>query len=154
MVIGYLKVTTAMSDTTVSIQLLDWTRAKDLAMSIRNRVFIEEQNIAKSDEYDGQDDYAIHVIAIINGKAVGTARMQTSCKIGRLAVLKPYRNSKVATKILEALIREAKQRSLGVVYLHSQIHAVDFYHKLGFSTKGEPFMEAGIEHVLMQKNIG
>jgi predicted GNAT family N-acyltransferase len=73
--------------------------------------------------------------------------------IGRLAVLKPYRGMGLGSAALSALIREAARLGLPRVYLGAQIQAVEFYRKLGFTEYGEPFVEAGIEHVAMQKAI-
>ena len=61
---------------------------------IRNKVFIEEQNINKKLEYDDKKVNAIYILAKINLIAIGTARYRPTefgMKLERFAVLKEYR---------------------------------------------------------------
>jgi len=73
--------------------------------------------------------------------------------IGRLAVLKEHREKGHGTCAVVALVDEAKRLGITRVFLGAQMQAVGFYEKLGFSTCGDPFLEAGIEHVEMEKFI-
>ena len=36
--------------------------------------------------------------------------------------------------------------------MHAQSYLIDWYSKLGWSVKGEEFMECGIKHIIMTKN--
>ncbi|MHB2025656.1 MAG: GNAT family N-acetyltransferase [Elusimicrobiota bacterium] len=47
----------------------------------------------------------------------------------------------------------AKSRSFNRVILHSRAEAIGFYERLGYRIEGEPFIEIGIPHRLMAKNI-
>jgi predicted GNAT family N-acyltransferase len=38
--------------------------------------------------------------------------------------------------------------------LHAQKHVQSFYESCGYRPFGEPFMEAGIEHIEMKKDVG
>ena len=120
---------------------------------IRNTVFSQEQKIDASADFDGQDDKAIHALIEMDGKYVGTGRMLMDGHIGRLAVLKLARGKGVGRQLILALMAEAKKQGIKRVYLGAQKHAVVFYQKLGFSQYGEPYEEAGIEHLHMEKFI-
>ena len=65
--------------------------------------------------------------------AVGTGRLVPSGKIARQAVLAEYRGEGVGSAMLIRLVEEARQRDFGQVYLHAQMHALNFNKKLGLS---------------------
>jgi predicted GNAT family N-acyltransferase len=121
--------------------------------SIRNDVFTNEQHIDEDKDFDGQDRDAVHVLVICTDKYVGTGRMLKDGHIGRLAVLKGYRGRGLGARVVLALIKEAKNIDMERVYLGAQTHATGFYEKLGFSAYGEPYMEANIKHIHMERFI-
>ena len=118
--------------------------------SIRTQVFVEEQGIDSAIDFDGLDEEAIHVLIDVQGNAIGTGRILDDGHIGRIAVLKNYRSRGVGALILKTIIAEAKKCDFKCVYLGSQLPAVGFYKKLGFKTRGEVFIDAGLEHIEME----
>lgn len=56
--------------------------------------------------------------------------------------------------LVSALEAEARRLGAGEVSLHSQSYVQSLYAKLGYEVAGEPFVEAGIDHVLMIKRLG
>lgn len=69
------------------------------ALSIRETVFINEQNVDKSEEIDALENQCIHVVAYKNLIPVATARLHPKDdnvgKIQRVAVLKEFRGKKL-----------------------------------------------------------
>lgn len=126
------------------------------AYRLRHIVFVEEQGVPENMEKDEFDPDAIHVVAKNGGKVVGTGRMVIEAKngrIGRMAVDKNLRRKGIGKRIMLKLEEEAQQRGLDEIYLHAQVHAHDFYEKLGYTPRGEVFDEAGIDHVEMYKEL-
>ena len=121
--------------------------------TIRNEVFTIEQQIDANEDLDGQDDEAIHALVKFSRDYVGTGRMLSDGHIGRLAVIKSFREKGLGKEIIQALLAEARKRKLNRVYLGAQKQAVGFYKKLGFCEYGEPYIEVGIEHIYMEKFI-
>ncbi len=120
--------------------------------SIRNTVFIKEQNVPPEIEWNDYEDSAIHYICKLDDKTVGTGRIVffgLEAKIERVAVLKQYRNSGIGTYIMEFLINECKKRNATTIFAHVQMQAYGFYKKLGFQEFGDIFFEADIEHLKM-----
>ncbi len=121
---------------------------------IRSAVFTEEQGIDPAIDFDGKDSNCLHVIAKnATGSTVGTARMFDDGHIGRMAVLQAYRRQGGGRAMVDALVSAAAKRGLKQVYLNAQVQVIDFYQALGFEKTGTPFMEAGIEHIRMQRQI-
>lgn len=133
----------------IELQLLDWSDAKSLAKVIRTTVFIQEQQVPETEEWDDEDSSSLHIVAILNDKAVATARLTQEGKIGRMAVLKQHRQQGIASMMLNKLIEVAKQLKHQQITLWSQTYAQGFYKKHGFVAHGEEFLDAGIPHIEM-----
>ncbi len=127
------------------------------AYAIRRRVFIEEQRVPEEIEMDADDSRAFHALAIRDGAAIGCGRMVehggTEVKIGRMAVLREFRNTDVGAHILRFLIDRARIRGFRKAILHAQLTAEGFYLKQGFIGVGGVFDEAGIVHRKMERDL-
>ncbi|HUO05447.1 MAG TPA: GNAT family N-acetyltransferase [Candidatus Binataceae bacterium] len=129
------------------------------AISIRIRVFVREQRIAKELEVDELDNSSLHALAIVNGKAVGTGRMYPHdrrrgiAKIGRMAVIRRYRGLGVGRAILEYLMKRARAQGYRRALLHAQLRSADFYSKCGFRAFGPIFDEVAIPHRKMSRAL-
>ena len=122
--------------------------------AIRRIVFIEEQGVPESLEWDRYDARSQHVLAYEpEGIAVGTGRLLPDGHIGRMAVLRPWRRRGVGSALLAALLDLARKQKLPLVRLHAQTHAVGFYAKHGFTVTSDEFPEAGIPHRAMELEL-
>lgn len=121
---------------------------------LRRIVFIEEQNVPEAEELDGLDDQSIHLLAELEGRAIGSARlmrMDETGKIGRVCVLKEARGTGAgAALIRHALGYFAAQHGVTRVKLGAQTHALNFYERLGFTAFGPEYLDAGIPHQDME----
>jgi predicted GNAT family N-acyltransferase len=136
------------------IEIGDWPLMQAAAQAVRTAVFVHEQGIAPEDEWDKDDATSLHAVLFdVNGQALGNARMlqptANVAKVGRMAVLKQARGHGYGTRLLQALVLEARRRGNKAVRLSAQRTAEGFYAAYGFSIVGEPFDEVGIPHVEM-----
>ena len=118
--------------------------------NIRTAVFIKEQKVPIELEWDEFDNESTHILAYYNNKAVGTARLLSDGHIGRMAVLKDYRNHNIGKNMLKFLLELAKYQSLDNIVLSAQEHAVEFYKKYGFTVTSDVYLDAGIPHYDMR----
>ncbi|KFN46831.1 GNAT family N-acetyltransferase [Arenimonas metalli] len=122
--------------------------------SVRETVFVLEQNVPLEEEWDELDPRCHHVIARdANNQPIGTGRLTPEHKIGRMAVLKPWRKKGVGDALLVALMNQARSLGWTEVSLNAQVSAEAFYARHGFQPYGERFMEAGIEHQAMRRTL-
>jgi predicted GNAT family N-acyltransferase len=122
--------------------------------AVRVAVFIAEQNISEEVEFDSMDPDCHHFVARDNQhQAIGTGRLTTDGKIGRMAVLQAWREQGVGAALLLNLIDKARKLGLAEVKLNAQTTVLAFYEKFGFSKQGDVFMEANIQHQLMSLQI-
>lgn len=139
-----------MADVQLECVLTTWVADRAVLQQIRRDVFILEQQVPESDEWDTDDAVSVHALARLNREPVGTGRLNPTGKIGRIAVIAGLRGLGIGAMITRRLLEEAHRRGIREPYLHSQLQAVPFYEKLGFASEGDVFDEAGIPHVRMK----
>ena len=131
-----------------------WTKNKTELAQVRRHVFIEEQHVPEELEWDESDDACHHILVLDNhNNPIATGRIKPDGHIGRMAVLKTWRNQGVGSAILQSLLKHATASKLDSVYLHAQSTAIPFYDKHRFVVCSEEFMDAGIPHKTMRKNL-
>jgi len=126
------------------------TRDIALCRALRRTVFIEEQGVSEADEVDDLDEVATHLLARLDGVAVGTARLLAAGdtgKIGRVCVLASARGRGIGSALIRAAMTELGAIS-GIMRakLGAQTHALGFYAALGFIAEGAEYIDAGIPH--------
>ena len=118
-------------------------------------MFIEEQNVPESLEIDGLDGDCTHALAFDEtGNPIGTARLMPQGRIGRVAVLAPWRKRGVGAALMRVLLEEADRRGFEEIELHAQSWTIGFYESLGFVAEGDEFLEAEIPHRHMKRRRG
>ena len=133
----------------ITVKKVSSEKEMEQALRIRIRVFVREQGVPAKVELDDDDERAVHLLACLKGRPVGTARVVIrggQAKIGRMAVLKSHRRKKVGRKLLTRALFTAKKHGARKVYLHAQIAVLRFYESAGFRCVGPVFDEAGIAH--------
>ncbi|MFD6209418.1 GNAT family N-acetyltransferase [Peribacillus sp. NPDC060253] len=129
------------------------------AFHIRKEVFVEEQGVPLEDEFDEFDtlnELSEHILVYYNEQPVGTGRVRWVDDIGkleRICILEPYRKFGLGKVIIKALEEIAEDQGISRVRLHGQSQAEGFYKKLGYQTSSSIFMEDGIPHILMIKEL-
>lgn len=118
-------------------------------------MFVDEQAIPREDEFDSHDAACIHVLIYDPHQAVATGRVDLAQagKIGRIAVLREHRGKGVGSLVMNVLEAAATNNGVAKTWLHAQARVAAFYESLGYVARGENFVEDGITHVLMEKNL-
>ena len=126
------------------------------AYHIRSEVFVKEQKLFITSDRDKCDDRAIHIIAVVKGKVVGTVRVYEDEKGvwfgGRLAVLKPYRG-RAGKMLIEKAIETVKKKKARRFVAYVQIPNVDFFTRQGWNPVGEVTTYQGRLHQLMESPL-
>lgn len=136
------------------VRLTDWANDSAKLAAVRRDVFIVEQRIDESLEWDAFDASCIHALAEdCESNAVGCGRLLADGYIGRMAVRAAWRNRGVGSALLVRLIVWARERGDAKVKLNAQVSAIAFYERHGFALVDAPFEEAGIAHQAMERAI-
>ncbi len=89
------------------------------AMEVREHVFVEEQGIAKQKEFDGNDHCATHILALADGKPVGTMRIRYFngfVKFERMCVLPAFRKTDISEQIMQKGMHFCAEKGYDKVY--------------------------------------
>jgi len=131
------------------------------ALAVRERVFVEEQDVPVDRERDGRDDEAVHLVAYDGDRAVGAARLrdygtEEGARVGKLervAVLPERRGEGLGTRLTREAEQVARQEGFDRLRLDAQTHATGFYERLAYEAVGGEFLDAGIPHRSMVKPL-
>lgn len=136
------------------IEKYHWQEAPEQVRGIRQRVFVDEQQVPAELEWDATDHGAQHYLVLTDsGHAVATARLYgdpgATGYIGRMAVLPDYRGQQIGQQLLHHLIAEGAGQ-FATLQLSAQHHALEFYQCAGFHVCSDEYKDAGIAHFDMR----
>lgn len=125
----------------------------EAVFALRHEVFVVGQGVPEELERDELDAVSDHAVALDGDAVVGTGRLLPDGTIGRMAVADAQRRRGIGADVLARLEERARERGLPSVELHSQVHATGFYERAGYRAFGDVYLEAGIEHQSMRKEL-
>ena len=132
--------------------------SKDIedCVRFRHEVFVSEQRAAARSMRDLYDDTAVHVMALLDGRAIGTARAifspgGTAAVIGFVAVSRSYRQQGIGSKLIAALELAPEFCHIDTFLLNAGVDGVAFYRRLGYVPFGDAVMVGRTLHHRMKK---
>ena len=128
------------------------------ALRIRNQVFVVEQGVPLQREIDKDEAYAVHFVLYSDDQeAMATVRLlpleKNELKLQRMAVQKKFRGHGYGKQLISEAEKFAKEQGFNKIKLGAQKTAISFYQEMGYKSYGEPFIDAGIEHLSMEKEL-
>ncbi|WP_417537073.1 GNAT family N-acetyltransferase [Marinomonas sp.] len=132
----------------------DWNSSKDQLSFVRKQVFILELGIPAEEEWDDQDEDAVHFVSFgTTAVPTGTCRLSEDGQISKLAVLPAYRHQGYGEMLLIRAIKVAREMGIRKVFLNALVDVQTFYEKQNFHTDGKVFLGAGKLHIRMERDI-
>ena len=143
-----------MSDVTVLVSHspADIARCHD----VRRAVFVVEQGVPAALEIDGRDPECTHFLAYVAGELLGCARMRVVdgvAKAERVAVHSPRRGLGIGRALMRQMEAVARDQGLSRIKLSAQVPVIPFYERIGYRCFGDEFVEAGIQHRWMDRDL-
>jgi GNAT superfamily N-acetyltransferase len=105
------------------------------AFAIRSACFIGELEVPFSEEFDGHDFGATHIIAYVGAEPVGTMRVrwfQTFAMPERLAVVAKFRGHNIGRLLVERCCKFAESRGCNVLYSRALPRQVKYLERQGW----------------------
>ncbi|MBU8790778.1 GNAT family N-acetyltransferase [Oceanobacillus caeni] len=140
----------------MNVKIVESEQELQQAYDIRMVVFVEEQNVPPEEEIDDLEGSAIHFIGYDHENPVAASRLrfvEEYGKLERICVLKEARGKSFGKEIIQAMEKVVQEKGFKKAKLNAQTHAEGFYQKLGYHTISGEFMDAGIPHVTMIKEL-
>jgi predicted GNAT family N-acyltransferase len=108
----------------------------DLLMvySVRSAVYIAEQECPFAEEFDGNDHCATHLIGFVDDEPAGCIRIRffyDFAKIERLAVLKRFRKSALASELVSSGIDLVRRKGFRRIYGTAREGLEGFWARFG-----------------------
>jgi len=122
--------------------------------AIRHRIFVDEQAIFAESDLDlhDRDASVVALIGYCDGVAAGTVRLfaiepaDGIWQGDRLAVLAPYRTRGLGAPLVRCAVATAGVLGGRLMSAHIQLANVRFFQRLGWQTRGEREIYAGLVH--------
>jgi ElaA protein len=128
-------------------------------MQLRSEVFVVEQNCVYQD-LDGIDEFSKHVLVYQKEQLIACARivpasvLYDTISIGRVIVAPSHRGKSLGHQLMTYCIEQIVSLfNSDKIVLSAQAHLQGFYAQHGFNAIGEGYLEDGIPHVKMLKEI-
>jgi predicted GNAT family N-acyltransferase len=141
----------------LQVKIAETAEDKEIAFSIRKKVFVEEQGIPLHLEIDEHDHSATHFIIFENNEPIAAARLRltdvATGKVERVCVLPEHRGKHFGVFVMEAIEEHAKTLHVEKLKLNAQTYAIPFYEKLQFEIISPEFTDSGIPHRAMEKEL-
>lgn len=74
-------------------------------------------------------------------------------QLRQMAVAEAFQRAGIGTLILRFAEQEALLRNVDKLFLHARAYAVPFYQKMGYQAIGPSFIEVGLPHFNMEKEL-
>lgn len=140
----------------MNVKIAETRREKENAFRIRTKVFVDEQHVPPDLELDELDESSIHFVGILNGKPISASRLRfvdDYGKLERICILKEHRGQSYGKQMIHKMEKVIQEKGFFKAKLNAQTHAIEFYKKLGYHVVSNEFMDAGIPHVAMVKQM-
>ncbi|OJY38692.1 MAG: GNAT family N-acetyltransferase [Rhizobiales bacterium 65-9] len=111
-----------------------------ITVAIRAAVYMAEQDCPYAEEFDGNDACAAHFIGFVDGEPAGYIRarfFKDFVKLERLAVLKRFRKTTLAFKMVREGIAFARRKGFERIYGHAREGLEPFWARFGAKPLGE-----------------
>ncbi|MDQ0217457.1 GNAT family N-acetyltransferase [Peribacillus cavernae] len=141
----------------MNVKIVATKEEREDAYLVRTKVFIDEQNVPVEEEIDKHEHESTHFVLYDDVHSpIGAGRFRILDGIGkveRICVLSSARQKGSGIRIMDAIQTFAASRDITRLKLNAQTHAIPFYEKLGYQTVSGEFLDAGIPHKTMIKEI-
>jgi len=127
--------TTTIGGQAVTVKLAMKMEDSLQAFAVRAACFIGEQDIPYSEEFDGHDFGATHMLACLGEEPVGTVRLRWFKSFAmpeRLAVMQRFRGNGIGQLLIERCRQLAESRGATTLYTQALPQDVGYWEKYGW----------------------
>jgi predicted GNAT family N-acyltransferase len=112
-------------------------------------------NLFEEDLSDDQQDF---ILVVMQGKEIVGCLMlhplqEGHIKLRQMAIAERFQGKGIGKILMADGEQTAMEHGYGHIVLHARKTAEGFYTRLGYKAFGEEFVEVGIPHIAMQKQL-
>ncbi len=142
-----------------SVTAADTQPLLDECRRVRHEVFVQERGVdpaIEQDEHDILGSSCAHFLIRCGESSAGAFRCMTDAstvRLQRLCVAKAHRGKGAGAAALRYMEQHYCALGCSRIELDSKCESADFYLKNGYTAVSEPFIEAGVPHIKMIKEL-
>ncbi|MDA9261916.1 GNAT family N-acetyltransferase [Flavobacteriales bacterium] len=129
------------------------------SLQLRSEIFVVEQNCVYQDT-DGKDQKALHVLGKKDGNIIAYTRLFNAndyykyASIGRVVIKKSERELGYGHDLISFSIKAIQEKfNKSTIKIGAQTYLKKFYESHKFNQIGEEYIEDGIPHIYMIRNL-
>jgi len=138
---------------------IDWNSdLYSLEIELRARLLRAPLGLTFASEELEAESAELHFALVDQGQvracAVIVPLSSDLAKLRQMAVHENYQRQGLGSSLIRQIEPALQQRGFQHIELNAREEAVDFYQRLGYQTVGDRFMEVGIGHWKMHRELG
>ena len=131
-----------------------WLDSSQEILDIRHRVFMIEKHERDSILCDLEDNDCFHILVRNPQRdVIAVGRITSEGRIGRIAVLLPYRGAGIGTKLFRKLVQIGREQNIKDISLNAELGDHQFYNLQKFTTAGPVYMKQGVPHQMLSRKL-
>ena len=126
------------------------------ALALRQRVLGNPLGIIFEGEWTAGENEQTHIVCLTGRKVIGSVTIRwetTPARVRQMCVDDAWRRKGIGAQLLAHAESIARQRGIATLDLHAQAHAIAFYESCGYQIVSEEYLEVGIQHRTMAKQL-
>ncbi len=127
------------------------------AVTLREIVLRKPLGLRYTEEQLASEADCIHFAAFQGSEIVGTLQLlnieEKLMKMRQVAVAPSHQGQGIGRLLVETSEAFARQSGVDEIQLHARMNAKPFYLSLAYEEVGEEFLEVGIPHIKMRKQL-
>ncbi len=128
-------------------------------LRLRNEVFVVEQHCVYQD-LDNKDQESWHLVCLMDAEAIAYTRLMPpgtthhEASIGRVVTSPVHRRTGLGKELMQRSLEHCEALfGKETIVLGAQVYLMDFYRSFDFIPEGNIYLEDGIEHIVMKRNV-
>ena len=146
-----------MNDDLKVVQIDKNSPLYQLELELRFAVLREPLGMTRGQVKSPVEEQCLHFVLTSGTDVYGCVLLHlesaTNGRLLQMAVAKSRQGEGLGSVLVKALEAHAINIGMASISLHSRAVAAGFYSSLGYCAYGEPFVEVGIDHVMMRREL-
>ncbi|MFC6464832.1 GNAT family N-acetyltransferase [Marinilactibacillus sp. GCM10026970] len=127
------------------------------ALTLRDKVLRKPLGIRLEQEAKSSEEDAHHFVVLLENKVIGTLFLiETESQIYQMrqvAVDQDYQGKSIGKQLVVEAEKWAKDFGVKKIWMHARQNAWPFYEALGYVYASDEYMQIGIVHKTMEKQV-
>ena len=126
-------------------------------VKLRSKILRTPLGLKFSKKELNEENNQFHLVCLRNDKIIACLVLkphsESKVQMRQVAVAKAFRKKGIGRLLMVFAENFCRKQHYRKIILHARYNVVDFYKKFGYSIKGSSFLEIGLKHYPMEKEL-